>query len=535
MPRPPLPTVGGDTDSWGTKLNTVLTGAVGDGTTDDSAAVLAAATAAAAAARTDPSVTSDGRPLGTATLYFPPGSYKITTDTAMIVNASAAARGYVIEGAGREVTQILFAPTSAKYLLRNVGTGWMFLTVRDLTITLENANASLMQTDSTNNQRDYTFERVNFKANSTSSNGFRNTAGTDNYDTLSFWHCGAYGTWGTFFWVETTDLAITHGFYEFTWEVSAGNFIRLDKGGNVDVIGGSLVQVGAGTIFDLNGTTHGDGTCRFLVSGTRVELRSASSELIDCEWSTGTILFQSVDNGGFATDGTVNTQINASFGSTAATSVAMPIIIWDGCTLMGRHEYRYNNASYTVKQVPIYRGCEIRNYSNASDFIAATDLGAGVIGGKAVIHFEGCRGSTNEVFDTDVNWQVNSRGETTRKIVSVKYGYGTNPFNGAYEEVVLPKGAVVVGARMYAPATGWTVVGGSTTGFTIKFQTTEGSPTVLLNTAPGTLPSAGFNTSAASTLWHVCDSDAKRTIRLVADANIKDYNTAFVGYLEYIG
>lgn len=511
-----------------------LYGAVGDGTTDDTAAVAAASAALAALLRTDTSATNDGRGLGTGVLYFPAGSYKITDTDAIIANAVSPGRGYVVMGDGREVTQIMFAPTTAKYLLRNVGTGWMFLKFSDLTFTMENANASLMNTDSGNNQRDYTFERVNFKANSTSSNGFRNTAGSDNYDTLTFIHCGAYGTWGTFFRVETTDLAICHSFYDCTWEVAAGNMVRLDKGGNVNWIGGSIVQVGAGLVWDLNGASHSDGTCRLTVFGTRVELRAATSLWIDSEWATGTISFKSVDQGAFATDALVNTVINSTFGT--STSSTQPIITWEDCTLIGRHEYKYANATYQLKQIVTYKNCEIRNYPAAADFIVTTDAGgAGVVGGKVVARFDRCRGSDQHVFDTDVNWQVSTRGETSRKLLSVKYGYGTNPFNGGYEEFVLPKNAVVIGAGMYAPATGWTVVGGSTTGFTLTFQTTEVSPTVLLQVAPGSLPSAGFNERAADDLFHVCDSDLKRTIRLVADANIKDYTTGFYAWVEYIG
>jgi hypothetical protein len=117
--------------------------------------------------------------------------------------------------------------------------------------------------------------------------------------------------------------------------------------------------------------------------------------------------------------------------------------------------------------------------------------------------------------------------------MSVKDSYGRNPYNAAFNEIILPMNAVVVGARLFAPTTGW-IVGGLSTTWELKFQTTEATPTDLFVAAPGTALNAGFNLSN-NNLWFVCNSDSKRTIRLVSNAGTTGQCTDFIGIIEYIG
>lgn len=513
-------------------------GAVGDGVTDDTEAVRAAATALAASARTSPTALAIGRKLATATLYFPPGSYLITDHDAMMVNANTVARGYVIDGAGREVTQIMFAPTAPKYLIRNVSPGWAHVMCRDMTFNLENANASFMFTNTgvqgaLTNQRDYTFERVNWRGGFASNFGFRNS-GYDNYDTLSFFHCAAYGTWDTFFWVEgSNDQEVCHTFYDQTFEVQAGNFVKMSSGGNVNVYGGSLVLAGAGTLFQLLGTGHARGTCRLKVSGPRIELRQTTSQLIYCEWDKGTVLFDSVDTSSQSAVVPAAT-VNTLFAATNGIGT-FPIVRWHSCLLQGRHEYRWDTNSPLYANPISYESCELQNYSTVHDFILFTDTGAtGRIGGTPAIPFRNCRGPLKaRIMDTDYGWHRARQGPVTRKTMSVKDSYGRNPFNAAYIEIILPMNAVVVGARLFAPTTGW-IVGGLSTTWELKFQTTEATPTDLFVAAPGTALNAGFNLSN-NNLWFVCNSDSKRTIRLVSNAGTTGQCTDFIGIIEYIG
>ena len=101
-------------------LNVRDYGAVGDGVTDDSAAFLAAFTAAAS--NTLNTFTINNR--GTRTIYIPPGTYIIKQPQSFIApGLGTAVDGIKFQGAGCEVTELVYNPSAATSAYNAVGGG----------------------------------------------------------------------------------------------------------------------------------------------------------------------------------------------------------------------------------------------------------------------------------------------------------------------------------------------------------------------------------------------------------------------------
>jgi hypothetical protein len=136
--------------------------------------------------------------------------------------------------------------------------------------------------------------------------------------------------------------------------VSSGDFCRFDKGGNINIWGGSFMHTtdAGGTFFRLLGVQHAAGVMRFHCEGVRFEHVKGESKLIECEWASGSVSFSSCDMSSQAFNYD-HSHVTAQFSS---NNSSMPIIHFDDCMILGRHQYNYMVGSYGFKPLVSYSG-----------------------------------------------------------------------------------------------------------------------------------------------------------------------------------
>lgn len=489
------------------------------GSASNSVAGSAAYAVVAAAADSSQSAYFGSNLRGTKIIKVPAGTYVFTSHGSLLHDrATSRTTGLTFVGAGRDVTNIVFAPaTSAAYLLDN-NDDWLHVTFQDMTFhgAGVGASANFMKTTSSGGAQNYVFNRVNW------SGVWRygiDMQGTNTNSEMSWWHCGFGADWNTYLYSASagSDQFLNYNFFGCQIEYSSGNFVDMAKGGNINVWGGSLIHTGASAseqiFFRLRDGDHASGVQRLNVTGARVEHRHQSSVLIDSDWKRGSIQFTSVD-----TD-TYSTLLTGASAVTTArfrgVNDTLPIIVWDGCTLMGKHSYQFEASSYDDARVVDYRDCEIENHSSAHDFISTVNSGStSNLGSTIPITFDRCRtnlpsDSAQYPFDCTVNWHLARMAKPREYRVSIKKPEGGLPFAAATtEEVWLPLNAIITNVRFYMPAAG------SSTATTWTYTLKDATPTTIATANPGTQWLNGFNVSTDT--WFVCSTDTKRHLTLTS-------------------
>lgn len=496
-------------------IDNKLGAVVGDNSTDNSAVFAAAYSAAAGAAVTVSGFTNQR---GRVTIEIPAGHFKIVSPGSLMSDLSISrSSGLTIRGQGREMTTIVFSPTTADQYLMDNNDDWLNVHFEDLTFHSTVSTASFMKSTSSGGAQNYTFSRVNW--NGTWKYGIHMIGSNVNSE-MTWVHCSVQDDWTAFLYSDAgtgSDQFLNYNFFGCQIEYATGNFIDMAKGGNINVWGGSFIHIGTGaanqTFFKLRGGDHFSGVQRLFVCGIRVEQRHVLSVLIDCEWKRGNVTFLSVDTDSQSAITNANTIVQAKF---QGDPDVLPVIVWDGCTLIGKHSYQFNVNSWERARRVIYRACEIVHWSSAHDFLTIVNNGGtGNLGGNPPIEFQNCRGvisdSAQYPFDCTVNWQL-ARNATPREYrVSIKTPDGSLPnAAGGAHHVWLPLNAVITNVRFYMPAAG----SSTSTTWTYVVKTSEGSPTTIATANPGTQWLNGFSVNVDT--WFVCNSDVKRHLQLTA-------------------
>jgi hypothetical protein len=505
------------------------------GATDD-LKMQAAFDAAVAALRAPP---TGGEPRSSATIRFGARTYAFTSDGCMMAAASlsTASWGIKYKGMGNFQTLITYDPTAEAYMCRNTD-DWNGIYFEGIEfVGLDATNACFYRGDrqivSGSNQ---IHSWLNCSWSGNWKYGWR-ISGVNNNDTWKLDGCHFWGDWDTVFWSDAdgtdptgSDQQVWFTFLHCGLHLDTAVYVfRFTRGGNVSFISGSWLMTQTETMvwLKLEGNTHSGGATRLTVSGIRGELRD-SNQLIECDWPDGEVSFQDCDFG--VLSDTITSAQNAIFRPLAGSS--MPIITWMRCKLQGKHTYEHSTVTAVAQRI-MYDSCQLMNHDDAADFIIFQALsGGGNDGGRPVVHFRNCRGTAGgTIVDTDLNWYWNVAGETQRKVVSFKDVFGTNPSqfgSGVSTSVTrtLPLNAVIVEARI-----AWDGAIGAAGGH-ITFR--DGTPTTILDAT--TLNAAGAAVTAHGYRFK-CDTDTKRAITLIADANCTgiQYGDDFEAWIEYIG
>lgn len=499
-------------------------GAKGDGITDDTVAFIATIATAESAAVIAPDGLSNKR--GKIKIFIPAGSYLITSAEALMRSSyTQGTYGMDIQGAGRGITGIVFHPTTPGYLMNN-NNAWLGITVSDIEFICNDANSSFMRSYSTGSGQNYVFDRCSWRG--TWKYGVY-LEGTNTNSEMTWYACKMTGTWTKYIYSPSatgSDQFLNYNFFATDFE-GVGDFLHFDKGGNINVWGGSYIHtnIAAGAFFRLKGNSHAYGVQRFLCIGARFEHRFTTSMLVDCEWNDGTVAFINCDMGSQSPIPGAGTMVSAQFNS---VNQKMPDIKFDNCVLMGQHRYIWGSNSFLSPHNVKYENCEVTNFNKPSDFIVFS--GSTNFGGRPVIKFRNCRGTSDlqtYIWECDYNFNGSMIGETSKKIISLRNVNGALP--GASDgtiQVFLPLNVIVTRVTLYSLAGG--APNSNAASFTV--QSSEGTPTVL-----GTVSVANYQTGFNSNTdnFFVCNSDAKRQIVLTTTATQGNGN----GYclIEYLG
>lgn len=510
-------------------------GADPTGKKDSSDAFIRALAAVEAAVVANPAASAlrDPNRRGRVRLYVPEGSYLISKPEALIRKSyKTRTLGLVIQGAGRAVTQIVYRNQSdGKYLLHNQD-AWMFLTVSDIEfVSLSGAN-NFMYSLSNGGAQNYTFERCLWTGSW--NEVFRLEGGNTNSE-MTWYHCGFSGSVKRAVYVpgeKGSDQFLNFNFFACQFEVSEGDYLVFEKGGNINVWGGSLIHSDdekGGTFFKLMNGSHAFGVQRLLCVGTRFEHRSAKSLLVESEWNDGTVTFISCDMSSQAYR--LAPAVNAVFRS---LNQKMPAIHFMSCMLMGRHEFRYRGSSWKYPHNVVYESCEFSQGESAQDFIVYTneDGQKAGSGGQPVVTFRNCRaiGADQETafFDSDQGYQKGSRALLTKKVVSIKGSGGAFPAKGAEETFQLPVGSLILNVKFLCRPGAYT--GGGPADYWI--ETTESPPTQIASVRADSA-SSGFTVN--EDVFFECHTPARSKLKLKSASGVEQPNAAAFCLIEYIG
>ncbi|MGW7486117.1 glycosyl hydrolase family 28-related protein [Streptomyces sp. NPDC054786] len=348
-------------------------GAKGDGRTDDSRA-FARAYAYAAGRVWDH--------IGRTVIDVPAGTYLIRAPHALL-NAQGGklkANGLRFRGAGKRMTQLLFAPHRADnaYLCRNEDS-WANVMFEQIGFAAATPGASFFYSYSTGQAQDYRFTECEWTGEWTYGLALD---GSNTNSEMRWDACRVGGAYRKAFLYSglsqkslsrpQQDQFLNYWFNDMKVEYAWGNFLEFPYGGSITCRGGSYIVTGrrpedsgdyghTSTFFRFPRGPHHDSVQRFHAEDIRFEVRDPDTVVIDCAWDSGTVHFNDCDD-------TAN-----AFKSFAADSsphryrigARGPLVRYDSCQLSGQHAYEPDGGAGPRAR---YDMCHFRNHSQ-QDFI----------------------------------------------------------------------------------------------------------------------------------------------------------------------
>ncbi|MGW0583060.1 glycosyl hydrolase family 28-related protein [Streptomyces sp. NPDC002920] len=357
-------------------------GAVGDGRTDDSAAFEYAY--ALAAARVFGGV-------GRTVIEIPPGEFLITRPHALLngVAPLRPANGLRFSGAGKRMTTLVFRPPTGpgSYLCRNEDI-WANLSFERIQFRSATPGASFFSSYSTGQAQDYRFSECEWMGEWEYGLALD---GTDTNSEMRWEACrvgGAYrraflfsGVTGRRQQSNDQDQFLNYWFTDMKVEYEWGNFLEFPYGGSITCRGGSYIIAGTrpgntpeygttSTFFRFPVAQHHDSVQRFHAQDIRFEVRDPDARVIDCVWRSGTVHFSDCDDTGLAFKD-FSSEVRAHRYTVGPRG---PLIRYDSCQLVGRHEYRVEGSPAAVPPVARYDMCLLRSHSE-NEFAVTEGIG----------------------------------------------------------------------------------------------------------------------------------------------------------------
>ncbi|MFD5799470.1 glycosyl hydrolase family 28-related protein [Streptomyces diastatochromogenes] len=368
-------------DNSATVVNVADLGAVGDGRTDASAAFEVAYSFAAARV-------SQG--VGRVVIQIPAGEFLITRPNALLdgVAPPRPANGLRFAGAGKRMTTLVFRPETGpgSYLCRNEDV-WSNLSFERMEFHSATPGASFFSSYSTGQAQDYRFSECEWTGEWEYGLALD---GTDTNSEMRWEACRVGGSYRRAFlysglakrWKDQPndqDQFLNYWFTDMKVEYEWGNFLEFPYGGSISCRGGSYIITGkrpesspeygtASTFFRFPVNVHHDSVQRFHAEDIRFEVRNPDVRVIDCVWNGGTVHFSDCDDTAFAyRDFSAEVRPHRY-----AVGPRGPLIRYDSCQLVGRHEYRTTSAQDTLPALARYDMCLLRSHK-AGDFVVPAD------------------------------------------------------------------------------------------------------------------------------------------------------------------
>ncbi|TDE44559.1 hypothetical protein E1295_25185 [Nonomuraea mesophila] len=371
-------------------------GAKGDGVMDDSDAIRAAVTAAIAG-RSGGVVKKD--------IFFPPGNYRVTKkDTLMwspTNGKSDQVFGLRFRGCGPRVTNIFFDtdftatsdPRENNLITAAVRLRYTYF--EDMSFRSENEHnrfayfwsVDALDSDGKSQYPEYGFgqnqyfvyrniewkgrwDRVigldgDHEANNNSEHHFI-LCSTDTRSAFNdaFLHCGISEPASR----NQQNQFLNYFMLSCNFAVAKGDFFRFDRGGSINVYGGSWSMVNDSQLgvqdirYFYMPLANGEmSATRLNVNGVRFEPKSEKHKIIDCNWNNGSVTFTS------CSDMAAIQRSNAAdynLHRYAATSGRLPTVRYQDCTLGGYHLVDAAGTSLSHGKM-IYEGCRFYHTNTA--------------------------------------------------------------------------------------------------------------------------------------------------------------------------
>ncbi len=361
-------------------INVADLGAVGDGCTDDTEAFETAYALAAARVR---------HGVGRLVIEIPAGDFLITRPHALLNGAAPPrpANGLRYVGAGKNMTTLVFRPTTGpgSYLCRNEDS-WSNLSFERMQFRSATPGASFFSSYSTGQAQDYRFSECQWIGEWEYGLALD---GTNCNSEMRWEACTVAGSYRkAFLYSGVTkhrqaspndqDQFLNYWFTDMKVEYEWGNFLEFPYGGSIACRGGSYIITGrrpentaeygtSSTFFRFPVGQHHDSVQRFHAQDIRFEVRNPDVRIIDCVWNSGTVHFTDCDD-----------TANAYLGFSAevrphryTVGPRGPLIRYDSCQLVGRHQYRTTQRQDSLPAVVRYDMCLLRSYPQAE--FAVTD------------------------------------------------------------------------------------------------------------------------------------------------------------------
>ncbi|MES9525539.1 glycosyl hydrolase family 28-related protein [Streptomyces capoamus] len=360
-----------------TVVNVADLGAVGDGRTDDSAAFEIAY--ASAAARV-----SDG--VGRVVIEVPAGEFLITRPYALLDGVAAKpASGLRFSGAGRRMTSLVFRPATGpdSSLCRNQDM-WSNLSFERMQFRSATPGASFFSSYSAGRAQDYRFSECEWMGEWEYGLVL---SGTDTNSEMRWEACRVGGRYRRAFLYSgltrdgrqqpnDQDQFLNYWFTDMKVEYEWGNFLEFPYGGSIACRGGSYIitdrrpqstpEYGTtSTFFRFPVNRHHDSVQRFHAQDIRFEVRNPDAVVIDCVWNSGTVHFSDCDDTALAYKD-FSAEVRPHRYTVGPRG---PLIRYDSCQLVGRHQYRPASAD-ALPVLARYDMCLLRNHA-ARDFAVA--------------------------------------------------------------------------------------------------------------------------------------------------------------------
>lgn len=349
-------------------------GAKGDGRTDDSRAFARAYARAA------------GRVwyhVGRTVIDIPAGTYLIKQPHALLdaPGGKLKANGLRFRGAGKRMTQLIFAPSHAEdaYLCRNEDS-WANVMFEQMAFAAGTPGASFFYSYSTGQAQDYRFTACEWTGEWTYGLALD---GSNTNSEMRWDACRVGGAYRKAFLYSglseksadrpQQDQFLNYWFNDMKVEYAWGNFLEFPYGGSITCRGGSYIVTGrrpedtddygrTSTFFRFPRGPHHDSVQRFHAEDIRFEVRDPDTVVIDCAWDSGTVHFNDCDDTAHA------------FKSFAADTrphryrigARGPLVRYDSCQLSGQHHYERDGDGTGPRAR--YDMCLLRNHS-PRDFI----------------------------------------------------------------------------------------------------------------------------------------------------------------------
>ena len=248
---------------------------------------------------------------------------------------------------------------------------------------------------------------------------------------------------------------LNYWFYNPDFQCYKGSLVKLEMGGNINVIGGNLIHkstdgshnVEGGTFFDLSGDNQQYGVCRFLCEGTRFECSdNRNSSIMRSNWGNkSSITFISIDDTAKSFSGD-----NFSEFEFIATK-GLPEIKFIGCMIYGKHTYDLsnNNWHYAMNMNSVsYDACIFaQDMETPYDFID--------IKGKECVLPPIRFNNLPKVFSSYENTCYREKSVPSciinKKYVNIKMQRGTFPITSNNCKTTIPLNSIITGVKLYAP------------------------------------------------------------------------------------